>query len=151
LGQLAQLAAAPLFAMSYLVAKRLTDYEDPMAIVGMLSIFCTLTLLPGALWQWRNPTGEEMLWLTLTAFLATAGHYTLTKAFRAAPIMVTQPVGFLQLVWAALIGMTLFGEALDIYTFIGAGVIVSAATYISHREAQASRQEIVPPAIATKV
>lgn len=149
-GQLAQLTAAPLFAMSYILAKRLTEYEDPLAIVGMLSIFCTLTLLPGALLQWRNPTGEEILWLTLTAFLATSGHYTLTKAFGAAPIMVTQPVGFLQLVWAALIGATLFGEQLDIFIFIGAGIIVGAATYISHREARASKRTIVPPAVATK-
>ncbi len=150
LGQLAQLAAAPLLAFSYLVAKRLTDHEDPAAIVGMLSIFCTLTLLPGALLQWRNPTVEELMWLTLVAFLATTGHYTLTRAFRAAPIMVTQPVGFLQLVWAAAIGMAFFGEALDIYTFLGAGVIVGAATYISHREARAAKEQITPPADATK-
>ena len=163
LGQLAQLTAAPLFALSYLLAKKLTDTEDSMAIVGMLSIFCTLTLLPGALLQWRNPTVEEVMWLTLVAFLATSGHYTLTKAFQAAPIMVTQPVGYLQIVWAAAIGVILFAEALDFYTLLGAGVIVGAATYISHREAKAAREsakgsgdrvagsQITPQADATKV
>ena len=151
LGQLAQLAAAPLFAASFLLAKRLTSQEDPAVIVGMLSLFCTLTLLPGAILQWRTPSPEELFWLTLTAVFATAGHYTLTRAFSAAPITVTQPISFLQLVWAALLGMAAFGEALDPWVFAGGGIIVAAATYISHREVLAARRLQTPPAVATKI
>jgi drug/metabolite transporter (DMT)-like permease len=139
LGQLAQLAAAPLFACSFLLAKKLTDREDATAIVGMLTLFCTLALLPGAVLQWRSPTIEEVLWLGLTAVFATAGHYTMVRAFSAAPITVTQPIGFLQLVWAVLLGMFVFGEPLDPYVLMGAAIVVSAATYISHREMIASR------------
>ena len=51
-GQLAQLTAAPLFAGSFIIAKKLTRDEDPAFIVYMLSVFCTLTLLPGAIYQW---------------------------------------------------------------------------------------------------
>jgi drug/metabolite transporter (DMT)-like permease len=148
LGQLAQLTAAPLFAASFLIAKKLTEREDPTIIVGMLSLGCTLTLLPGALLQWRAPTMEEVAWLSLTAVVATTGHYTLTRAFRAAPITVTQPFGFLQLVWAAILGMIAFGEALDPFVFIGGGVIVASATYISHREARAARRLRAAPAVA---
>ncbi len=136
IGSLAQIAAAPLFATSFLIAKKLTSREDPAMIVAMLSIFCTLTLLPGALLEWRNPTGSELFWLLLTAVFATAGHYTLTRAFEAAPIMVTQPIAFLQLVWATLLGMLAFGEPPDVWLFLGAGIVVGAATYIAHREAR---------------
>lgn len=150
IGQLAQLAAAPFFATSFILAKKLTQRAEPSAIVAMLSLFCTLALLPAAILQWRTPTSEELMWLALTACFATAGHYTLTKAFEAAPITVTQPVGYLQLVWAALLGMVLFNEGLDPYVFLGGGVIVAAATYISHREAKAARGQVTPPAVATK-
>lgn len=139
LGQLAQLTAAPLFACSFLLAKKLTDRENPAAIVGMLTLFCTLALLPGAVLQWRTPTVEEVLWLGLTAVFATAGHYTMVRAFSAAPITVTQPIGFLQLVWAVLLGMLVFGEPLDPYVLLGAAIVVTAATYISHREMIARR------------
>ncbi len=149
-GQLAQLCAAPLFATSFLLAKSFTRGEDPAVIVFMLSLFCTLTLLPGAVWQWRPPTPEEVGWLALTALIATAGHYTLTRAFEAAPITVTQPVQFLQLVWATLLGMTVFGEPLDPYVLVGGGIIVGSATYISHREAMLARRARTPPAPATK-
>jgi len=149
-GQLAQLAAAPLFAVSFLLAKGLTREVGSGLIVGMLSLGCTLVLLPGAILQWRDPTLEEVAWLGLTACFATAGHYALTRAFQAAPLTVTQPVGFLQLVWAALLGVLLFGEPLDPFVFIGGGMVVAAATYISHREAQAARRLRTPPAVATE-
>lgn len=150
LGQLAQLLAAPLFAVSFLLTKKLTEDEDPATIVALLSLFCTLTLLPGAIWQWRTPTMEEVFWLAMTAVAATAGHYTLTRALAAAPITVTQPISFLQLVWASILGMVLFGEAVDPFVFAGGGVIIAAATYISHREAVVARRQVTPPPQATK-
>lgn len=150
LGQLAQLGAAPMFAASFLLAKRFTASVSPGVIVFMLSLFCTLALAPGAILEWRDPTWREIGWLTLTAALATAGHYTLTRAFEAAPITVTQPVGFLQLVWATALGVVAFGEPVDPFVLAGGGIIVAAATYISHREAVAARRMVTPPAAALK-
>ncbi|MBO0334096.1 DMT family transporter [Sneathiella sp. CAU 1612] len=151
LGQLAQLCAAPLFAVSFLIAKKLTGSQSSSMIVGMLSIGCTITLLPGAIIQWRTPTEHELAWLSLAAVIATMGHYTLTRAFQAAPITVTQPLGFLQLVWAAILGVLVFGEPLDPFVMIGGAVIIGAATYISHRELQVSRKAQTPSAIETKL
>lgn len=149
-GQFAQLAAAPLFAASFLLAKRLTDDEDPITIVIMLSVFCTLTLLPGAILNWSNPTWSEVFWLGLTAIIATLGHYTMTRAIQGAPLTVTQPVSFLQLIWATALGIIVFGEPMDPYVLIGGGIVVAAITFISHREAVASRRPITPPAAATR-
>ena len=149
-GQLAQLGAAPLFACSFLLAKSFTDNTDSGVIVGTLSLFCMLTLLPGAIIQWRDPTWEEVGWLGLTAVFATLGHYTQTMAFRCAPITVTQPVGFLQLVWAMLLGLVAFGEPIDPYVILGGSIIVASATYISHREAVMARRQRTPTPQATK-
>lgn len=150
IGQIAQLAAAPLFAASFLFAKRLTDEEDTMVIVLMLSVVCTIVLLPGAIFNWTTPSLAEVLWLALTAFVATLGHYTMTRAIQAAPLTVTQPIGFLQLVWATMLGILVFGEPADPYVLIGGGIVVAAITFISHREAVAARRQITPPAAATK-
>jgi len=139
IGSIAQLVAAPLFACSFLIAKRLTRTESSPAIVAYLSIFVTLTLLPPALIVWRTPTLVELGWLFATAVCATLGHVTLTQAFRSADITVTQPIQFLQLVWATLLGLTLFGEQPEIWTWVGGGMIVASATYIAHRESRARR------------
>jgi drug/metabolite transporter (DMT)-like permease len=145
LGALAQLTAAPLFAASFILAKKLTQTEDSSVIVAYLSIFVTLVLLPPALYVWRTPTWEELAWLFLTAVTATIGHYTLTRALQAADLAVTQPVSFLQLVWATLLGFYVFGEEPDVWTWLGGGIIVASATYIAHRESR-GRRKPKPPA-----
>lgn len=140
LGQIAQLCATPLFAISFLLAKKLTETENSVMIVSVLSIGCTIALLPGALMQWQTPTVIELLWLLLTAVFATAGHYALTRAIAAAPLTVTQPLGFLQLIWAIIIGYLIFDESVDHYVLLGGAIIVASTTYISHRELQSSRR-----------
>lgn len=143
IGSLAQLLAAPCFAISFLLAKKLTSSEQSGDILVMLTIFCTLSLLPGALWQWRTPQVDELAWLALVAVFATAGHYALTRAFASAPLTVTQPFSFLQLVWAILLGYLLFGEIPDVWVCVGGLVIISAITYLTHREAVASRKAVI--------
>jgi drug/metabolite transporter (DMT)-like permease len=142
LGTLAQLTAAPLFAISFLMAKRLTRTESSTAIVAILSLFVTIALLPAALAVWRTPTLIELGWLFCVAALATAGHVTLTQAFRSADMAVTQPIQFFQLVWAALLGLILFGEQPEVWTWVGGGMIVASATWIARHE---SRRR--PPAV----
>jgi drug/metabolite transporter (DMT)-like permease len=134
IGALAQITAAPVFAGSFLIAKKLTETQSSTSIVAFLSIIVTLVLLPPALLVWRTPTLTELGMLFLVASLATAGHVTLTQAFRSADITVTQPAQFLQLVWAAILGLLVFGEQPELWTIVGGAVIVASATYIAHRE-----------------
>lgn len=138
LGALAQLAAAPLFACSFLIAKKLTQTESSSSIVAYMSVFVTLALLPPALLVWRTPTLTELGWLFVTAMLATAGHYTFTRAMQAVELTVLQPFSFLQLVWAAILGYYAFSEVPDAWTLVGGAVIIASVTYIAHRESRAA-------------
>lgn len=140
LGTWAMLLAAPLFAGSALVSKKLTETESSEVIIALMSLFVAISLLPFALAVWRTPTAAELGWLFAAATVATLGHYTLTRAYQAVEITVTQPLSFLQLVWAALLGYTVFAEVPDIWTVAGSLIIVGSATYIAHREARLSRQ-----------
>ena len=138
-GSLAQLIAAFFFAGSFLLAKRMTQSESSGDILVMLSIFCTLALMPGAIYYWREPTLSEIGWLALVAMFATAGHYAITRAIAAAPLTVTQPLSFLQLIWAIVFGYWLFDEVPDKWVIAGGLVIVAAVSYLAHREARAAR------------
>ena len=63
----------------------------------------------------------------------------MTQAFQAAPMAVTQPVTFLQLLWATLLGTLLFGESLDVYVLVGGAVIIAAISFVTLREARGRR------------
>jgi drug/metabolite transporter (DMT)-like permease len=146
---LAQLVAAIAFAGSFLIAKRMTETRSSGDILVMLTIFCTLTLMPGAIYYWREPTLVEISWLALVAVFATAGHYAITRAIGYAPLTVTQPLSFLQLVWAIAIGYWLFDEIPDTWVISGALIIVASISYLTHREAQAARKLKVQAAEAS--
>lgn len=150
MGHLAMLLAAVVFAGSYLLAKIMADEARPAVVVSMLSIFVTIGLAPFALSVWIMPQMEELLILAAVAFFATTGHYTMTLAFAAAPVTVTQPVTFLQLVWATALGALVFAEPVDIWVVIGGFLILSSVTFIMWREAMLKRQ-ITPNANATKL
>jgi len=147
-GHLAQLGAATLFAGSYLYASRLSRMVGAGTVVALLSLTVTVGLAPLAWAVWVPVSVAQMGWLAMVAGFATAGHYTMTRAFRAAPLSVTQPVTFLQLVWATMLGALVFGEAVDPFVILGGSIIIAAISYITWREAAVQRRPVTPAAVA---
>jgi drug/metabolite transporter (DMT)-like permease len=139
-GHLSQIAATLCFAASYVLVKRLSLVVSAGTIVAVMSFSVTLGLLPLALWVWVPVSLGQILWLALVAGCATLGHYAMTRAFKAAPLAVTQPVIFLQIVWASLLGVLVFGESIDPWVIAGGGVIVAAVSLNTLAEARRGRR-----------
>lgn len=133
-GQLGMLIATMVFTASYLIAKVVSKERTSSEIVAMLSIFTTIFLIPSAIYSWEPLSLKALLILSFTALIATLGHITMTKAIKAAPMVVTQPVLFLQLVWASMVGLFIFDEKFDIFVIIGGTVIMICVCYVSYRE-----------------
>jgi len=133
-GQFAMLMATIVFTASYLIAKIVSKERTSAEIVAMLSVFTTIFLIPSAIYSWEPISLKALLILAFTALIATIGHITMTQAIKAAPMVVTQPILFLQLVWASMIGFFLFDEQFDLYVIIGGTVIMICVCYVSYRE-----------------
>jgi len=142
LAHLSQLVATLCFAVSYILAKRLSGLATASVIVAVLSVTVAVGLAPIAWWVWQPVTGVQLGWLALVAALATMGHYTMTRAFMAAPLAVTQPVTFLQIIWAAALGALVFGEEVDAFVLLGGALIVGAVSLNTWAEARRGR---IPP------
>lgn len=143
-GHLAMLGNAVFFAASYLLAKKLSGEVSATVVVGLLSLSVPIGLAPFALAVWVTPTAGQLGLFFLTACLATAGHYTMTFAFAAAPLSVTQPVTFLQLVWSVSLGALVFAESIDAFVILGGAVIIGAISFLTWREARARRAARAP-------
>jgi drug/metabolite transporter (DMT)-like permease len=148
-GHIAMLVTALFFAGSYLLAKVLSGEHSAAVVVACLSITVPIGLAPAAIAVWVWPTAWELLILFCVAIFATAGHYTMTLSFAAAPVTVTQPVTFLQLVWSVALGALFFGEPADIWVVTGGAVIMAAVVFITWREAVLKRR-ITPVVSETK-
>ncbi len=148
-GHIAMIGTAIMFAGSYLMAKRMSGQVNAAVVVGMLSITVTICLAPFAIAVWVPPTATQLFWLFWVAAFATGGHYAMTLAFAAAPVTVTQPITFLQLVWAVALGAILFGEPIDSFVILGGVVIMSSVLFITWREAVLRKQMRAASATAT--
>jgi drug/metabolite transporter (DMT)-like permease len=133
------LTAALCMAAASLMIKRLSDRDDPDKVVLIsVSMQTPIALIPALfVWQWPEPH----LWAVMAAMgaLGMLGHITLARAFRAADASLVMGVDFARLPFAVLFGFALFGELIDIWTWIGAGVIFAASAYNAHREGRLRR------------
>ncbi len=130
------LASAGFMAIAVLSVKALSRTEDPNAIVVYMGMLITpLSLIP-ALFVWTAPTPDMWMWLVLMGLVATLGQVMLTRACAAADASVILPFDFARLVFVSILGFVLFGERPDIWTWVGAAVIIAATVYVAHRESR---------------
>ena len=131
-GQLSMIIATLFFAASYILAKKLSTTESTLEILVALNFIVTLTLAPFAIAFWVTPSLQEVLFLGIVALFATAGHFTMTMAFKLAPITITQPISYVQIVWASGIGFIFFGETISLWFTLGAALIILSSMYVTY-------------------
>jgi drug/metabolite transporter (DMT)-like permease len=136
---LVMLGSAPLFAASQLITKALTKRDRTEVIVVWQCLTISLFSFPLAMLQWVWPTPAQYLMLLVAGVLGSCAHYAATQAFRVADVSATQPVRFLDLIWATLMGYLVFGDLPTRATLLGGLVIFSATMWVTRREARGVR------------
>jgi drug/metabolite transporter (DMT)-like permease len=131
---LIMLAAAPVFAGSFLLAKALTRHDQPAVIVFWQALTVSVILLPLAVLSWIQPTAIQWFWFFVTGCLGSLGHWFLTRAYAVADISAAQPVKFLDLVWASILGYLVFADLPSATTFAGGAVIIAATFWVANHE-----------------
>lgn len=134
LGAMLALGAAFGMAIAGLMIKNLSGKDDPDKLVLIALLMQTpLALIPAVfVWHWFDPH----LWAVFACMglLGMLGHITLARAFWAADASVVMSLEFARLPFAVLFGFAMFGELIDLWTWIGAAIIFAAAFYTAQRE-----------------
>jgi drug/metabolite transporter (DMT)-like permease len=150
-GSLVAVGAAVLSAVVAIQIKQLSRIDAADTIVFYTYLFWVPLSLAPALFVWQWPQGVAWIWLLLTGIFGTAAQLLWTRALRLGDVSALTPISFMQLPVVAVAGYFLFGEGIDRWTVIGAGIIFAANAYIAHREAQlARRHATVAPVEAAK-
>lgn len=133
------LASAATLAGGALAVKMLSRTETADTIV----LYQTVLVLPPAMALaaavWTTPDTETFMWLALIGALATLGQLAYVRAYAAADAAAVVPFDFSRLIFAALIGATLFDQQSDAWTWIGAAVIFGATLTVVRRKAPQTR------------
>jgi drug/metabolite transporter (DMT)-like permease len=135
------LALGDAFSIALLITivKRLPESETELVMMFYYGIIAILVSLPLALWAWRWPTPFEWLLLTGVGLIGAFSQYLWILAFRAGEASAVAPFDYLRLLFAGAIGAALFSEWPDLWTVLGAAVVVASTVYIARREARLRR------------
>jgi drug/metabolite transporter (DMT)-like permease len=140
------LAAALGYATQNIATKKLTMTESPFAIVFWMNVIqFGLGFLFAGPW-FISKIGVDQL--PAIAGLGTAGlfaHFCLSNAFRAGDATVVVPLDFMRIPLIAVVGWWLYGEALDLFVFAGAGLIVAGIVWNLRSEARRPLVAAIPP------
>jgi drug/metabolite transporter (DMT)-like permease len=92
-----------------------------------------------AVFFWSWPTLIQLAWLAVIGITGTLAQFLMAQAFRVADASLVLPLDFTKVAWGAIIAWLWFGEVVGIWTWVGALVIFSSATYIAIRERKMER------------
>ena len=135
-GIVLMLVAVPLLAGANLVAKAAVSRDKPAVVVLWQSIIGAIFFAPLGLWFWQTPTLPQLGLFLAAGFFGTVGYFFLIWAYRLLDISALQPIAFVAIVWAALMDIAVWGKTSDVWTFVGAVIIVAATIYVAYREAR---------------
>ncbi len=128
------LMSALLFAL-YALLTRFAARKDSTAtsffwtgVVGAVA----MTLV--GMWYWEPMAQADWAWMALLCVSGAAGHWLLIKCYEMAEASAVQPFAYFHLLWSAILGISVFGEALRPAVVAGAALVIAAGLFTLWRE-----------------
>ncbi|WP_321389540.1 DMT family transporter [Emcibacter sp.] len=142
-GVIAALASALFFAATMTSVKKLTASDHPTIVtIYGFALGAPISLVV-ALFFWQWPTALQWPLILALGLLSLFAHICMARAFSMAEMTAVLPVDFTRLIFASVIGISFFGDPFDLYTWIGAAIILGSAVYVAYRE---NRRRKIPQA-----
>ncbi len=136
IGFLVVLLSVTCGAGTKLFAKHLSKTDSAVTCSAYVAILQTPISFCFAIFVWQSPNLEQLAWLAAIGISVALAHICMVQAFKNVDVSALEPFVFTRLIWAALIGFFIFSEIPGLWTWLGAAIIVSASTYIAHRESR---------------
>ncbi len=150
-GVLAALGGAIASAFAYVTVRHLRGTDDPLVVVFWFSIVAVPAAIPFVVpvFEWPTPRG----WVLLAAVgvVTQLGQVCITRGLSKVEAGPATTIGYLQIAFAALWGVLVFGEPLAPTTLLGAGLVFAGTAIVAlwpRRWGGTGRPPQVPPGVA---
>lgn len=113
------------------IASRTEDARTNLFWTSAVGAIVTSAIAP---FVWTAPDGLGWLLMAATGLLFGFGHFLLIKGLEIAPASVLSPFMYTQIIWAMVLGLLVFGQFPDSFTFGGAAIVIASGLYVWYRE-----------------
>jgi drug/metabolite transporter (DMT)-like permease len=135
LAVLASFAGMLAYALFMLLTRHLAPIDPPIVTLVYSMLVGTVLGAPLALAEWVTPP-DLTTWVMLASLgaLGGAGHMLFIFAYKFAPASTISPFLYFQLVTMTAAGYVVFADLPDIWTLVGASIVIASGIYLVHRE-----------------
>jgi drug/metabolite transporter (DMT)-like permease len=122
------------WACTLIVTRMISGKDRAITTMAYSSVvgLCILTAMVPLVWV--TPSWRDIVLGLMVGIASTTGQWIVVLAFRYADASVLAPFSYTQLVSATILGFLIFGDVPDIWTIVGAAVIIGSGIYTAHRE-----------------
>ena len=135
---LVPLVGAILFALYGLLTRYVSQYDNSSTSFFWTGVVGSIAMTIIGLNYWDPVSKSDWSIMLLLSASGVVGHYLLIKCYEVAEASAVQPFAYLQLIWASMIGIIIFGEQITTSVLIGACIIVGAGLFTLWRERKVS-------------
>lgn len=135
-------AAAVTAGSIAVIIKKMSATEATATIILWFSVGSAVITAVPALLLWVPPSPVQWAYLIAIGVIGVMGMVALTKGFSTGDTSFVTPFDYSRLIYATAIGFLVFGEAPDIWSVLGALIIVASGYYIARRELAATRARL---------
>ena len=138
-------SALGLIAMLLIVLRDIATRKFSMATgTSTIAFYAALSVMLsgfvlGMTEDWRMPTLREVALLMLAAVVLTVGYIAAVATMRVGEISFVAPFRYTSLLFAIVLGVLVFDEWPDLWTWTGSGLVVGAGLYAILRERSLQR------------
>ena len=134
-GTILMLIASFSFSFVLIFVKKLSATDSSLTIIFYHLLYMTPAFFILSLFFWESITFNQIIIFLLFVSSGLLSDWCLLQAFKMSDTTFVMPLQFTKLIWASLIGLFIFAEQPDIWTWIGGVVIFISVVYITYREA----------------
>lgn len=129
------IAAAMLFSLRQILSRILGAVDGTKTTIAYSALAGSALISIPLPFVWSLPV-DPTVWglLVLIAVLAGVAEFFIIRALELAEAVAVAPVHYTMMLWGTLWGYFVFGDFPDLFTWIGAGVIMSSGAYTIWRE-----------------
>lgn len=134
------LAAAFMFAVYGLMTRYVARWDTSAVSFFWTGVAGAVVTTAVGIWQWEPMISRDWLWMGILCLTSAGSHYLLIRAYEVAEASAIQPLAYLQLVFASILGITIFNEVLRPNVAIGAAIVVGAGLFTLWRARIAAKR-----------
>ncbi|MFT6090699.1 DMT family transporter [Sulfitobacter sp.] len=130
------LVAAAMFAVYGLLTRYVGRKDKTATSFFWTGVTGSIAMTAAGIWFWEPMIATDWIFMGCLCITGVTGHWLLIRCYEVAAASAVQPFAYLQLVFASMIGISIFGEDVRANVAIGAALIVAAGLFTFWRERQ---------------